>query len=89
MKMSKSKAMLWLDKPTDRTTLEDRLAPAVTTYTKKNRSEPGVIYMRPDMIPTQVATIAGMHIIPYAKLPPYHVVLCSQKEDFFKTTTED
>ncbi len=89
MEITKSKAMLWLDKPTDKTTLEDRLAPAVTTYTKKHGNEPVVIYMRPDMIPIAVATIAGMKIIPYAKLPPQHVVLCSQKEDFFKSTHGD
>ncbi len=83
MDSTKSRAMLWYDRPKEKTTLTDRLVPAVDTYTKKFGNEPGVLFLRPDMLPAPVETIAGMQVMLYAKLPPQHVVLCSQKEDFF------
>ncbi len=85
MDFAKSRAMLWYDRPKEKTTLEDRLAPAVETYTKKYGNEPGIIFMRPDMLPAPVETIGGMQVIPYAKLPPQHVVLCDKKEDFLSS----
>ncbi len=85
MNSMKSRAMLWLDRPKEKTALEDRLAPAVETYTRKYGNEPGVIFVRPDMLEASVETIGGMQVILYAKIPPQHVVLCIKKEDFFNT----
>ncbi len=86
MNSMKSRAMLWLDRPKEKTTLEDRLASAVETYTRKYGNESYLVIMRPDMIPAPVDTIAGMQIMLYAKLPPQHVILCSKKEDFLSSS---